>query len=180
MAKRQKAAKAKQARLEASRLRKAKQAKARRKKTREARRKKRGQHGQREEETDAGESKEAQGQEKTQDSQEKRRKEQEKKAACQETRPAVREPTLRLLRMRRRRSAAIRRGVFVGRRAAATMTVEVSGPHSDDTYKSTRPRLSSAYEALAAAEALLVCKPSTAQRLASPMGRLDVLASLGP
>jgi hypothetical protein len=44
---------------------------------------------------------------------------------------------------------------------------------------STRPRISSAAEALAAAEALMYAKPSTAERLSSPMGRLDVLASLG-
>ena len=44
---------------------------------------------------------------------------------------------------------------------------------------SSRPRISSAAEALAAAEALMYAQPATKERLSSPMGRLDVLASLG-
>jgi hypothetical protein len=186
-AKRQKAALAKQARLEAVRLKKVKQAKAKRKKSREARRKKkRAARAARRKKRMQEREKRLKAKRKRKILREKRRREQEKK----------------------RRLAAKRGEVF------DESEIETSSEEDDEedetssseessseeesssdedgsedesvayglgptSYKSNRPRLSSAYEALAAAEALLVCKPSTAQRLASPLGRLDVLASLG-
>ena len=178
-AKRQRAVEAKQARKEAQRLKKEAQEKARAEKARAARHRKR------------KAEKAARKRKKMQEKQ-RRRKAKVKRAQLRAKKRKERERRKRISRKKGEAGETSSSEEETSSSEEETSSSEESSSEdscSEDESsmgkskwaprKSNRPRLSSAYEAFAAAEALLVCKPSTARHLASPMGGLDVLASLG-